>query len=346
MYIHFIQIISYSYELVKGYILPVTPAWRSNIMKKKIISAVLSLTVISALLAGCGSSSSNASSAAPTQETASSEATTEAAASSETSDDASSEAGALEIPEAEGDDTTISIGVTPVPHEEIVENVVKPALEAKGWTVDVVAFNDYVQPNTAVDSGDLDANYFQTTRYMEEENKERGLKLVSIAGIHLEPMGLYSKTVKSLDELKDGASIAIPNDGSNESRALRLLADNDLITVDESVDLLTPTDITENPHNFEFVEQEAASLPRTLDDVDAAVINGNYAMEASFNPATDAIIAESADAEASKQYINDLVVNEGNENSTKSQALKAALQSQAVKDYINENYNGSVIAAF
>ena len=147
-------------------------------MKKKIISAVLSLTVISALLAGCGSSASNASSAAPTQETASSEATTEAAASteatasSETSGDASSEAGALEIPEAEGDDTTISIGVTPVPHEEIVENVVKPALEAKGWTVDVVAFNDYVQPNTAVDSGDLDANYFQTTRYMEEENKD------------------------------------------------------------------------------------------------------------------------------------------------------------------------------
>ncbi|MCR5526879.1 MAG: MetQ/NlpA family ABC transporter substrate-binding protein [Lachnospiraceae bacterium] len=314
-------------------------------MKKKIISAVLSLTVISALIAGCGSSASTASTTAPAETTASEE-TSETAGTASSEADTSAEAGSLEIPEAEGDDTTISIGVTPVPHEEIVENVVKPALEAKGWTVDVVAFNDYVQPNTAVDSGDLDANYFQTTRYMEEENNQRGLKLVSIAGIHLEPMGLYSKTLKSIDELKDGATIAIPNDGSNESRAIQLLADNGLLTVDESVDLLTPTDITENPHNFEFIEQEAASLPRTLDDVDAAVINGNYAMEADFNPSTDALIAESADTEASKQYINDLVVNSGNENTLKSQALKAALQSQEVKDYINDNYSGSVIAAF
>lgn len=180
---------------------------------------------------------------------------------------------------AKSGDKEISIGVTPVPHQEIVKAAVVPALEKEGYKVKVVEFNDYVQPNTAVQEGELDANYYQTTRYMENENKERKLDLVAVAEIHLEPMGLYSKTLKDIKELKDGATIAIPNDGSNESRALALLADNGLIKLKETEDLYNLTSIEENPHNFKFSEIEAASLPVTLSDVDAAVINGNYALE-------------------------------------------------------------------
>lgn len=261
------------------------------------------------------------------------------------SSSAASEESTVSITPPEGGDNSVSIGVTPVPHEEIVRDVVKPLLEKAGWTVDIVEFNDYVQPNTALESGDIDSNYFQTTRYLEEENEKRSLNLVSVASIHLEPMGLYSKTVKAAADLKDGASIAIPNDGSNESRALQLLADNGLIKVGDA-DLLTVKDVTENPHQFKFVEVDAANLVRTLDDVEAAVINGNYALEAKFNPATDALVKESSDTDASKPYFNDLVVKKGNENTAKTKALKDALTSQAVKDYIDEHYKGSVIPAF
>lgn len=298
----------------------------------------ITITILSGILvfgfSGCGSPGSASSVPA----TASSAIPSSAAV-------ASSETDAGSITKPEGSDTTVSIGVTPVPHEEIVKDVVKPALEKAGWTVKIVEFNDYVQPNTSLESGDIDANYFQTTRYLQEENAKRGLHLVSVAEIHLEPMGLYSKKVKAVSELKDGSSIGIPNDGSNESRALRLLADNNLIKVD-SADLLTVKDVTSNPHKFKFVEVDAANLVRTLDDVDAAVINGNYALEAKFNPATDALIKESSDTAASKPYFNDLVVKSGNENTAKTKALKEALTSQAVKDYITKNYKGSVIPAF
>ena len=236
--------------------------------------------------------------------------------------------------------------MTPVPHQEIVKAAVVPALEKEGYKVKVVEFNDYVQPNTAVQEGELDANYYQTTRYMENENKERKLDLVSVAEIHLEPMGLYSKTIKDIKELKDGASIAIPNDGSNESRALALLADNGLIKLKETEDLYNLTSIEENPHNFKFSEIEAASLPVTLSDVDAAVINGNYALGAGFNPKKDSLILESTDSASIKQYFNDLVVKKGNENSEKIQALKKAFTSDEVKKFIEEKYDGSVIPAF
>ena len=279
---------------------------------------------------GAASSGSNAASAVPASSAQSASASDSASAS---------------IPKPEGSDKTISIGVTPIPHGEIVKNVVQPELEKAGWTVKIVEFNDYVQPNTSLESGEIDANYFQTTRYLQEENQKRNLHLVSVASIHLEPMGLYSKTVKSLSGLKDGSSIAIPNDGSNESRALRLLADNGLIKVG-SANLLTVKSVTENPHKIKFVEVDAANLVRTLDDVDAAVINGNYALQAKFNPATDALIKESSSSQASKQYFNDLVVKQGNESTTKTKALKAALTSQAVKDYIVKSYKGSVIPAF
>ena len=181
---------------------------------------------------------------------------------------------------------------------------------------------------------------------MEKDNKERKLNLVSIAEIHLEPMGLYSKKIKDIKELKDGATIAIPNDGSNESRALALLADNGLIKLKKTEDLYNLTSIEENSHNFKFSEVEAASLPVTLSDVDAAVINGNYALGAGLNPKSDSLILESTDSASIKQYFNDLVVKSGNENLDKIQALKKAFTSDEVKKFIEEKYQGSVIPAF
>ncbi len=244
------------------------------------------------------------------------------------------------------DDKKISIGVTPVPHAEIIKGAVVPALEKEGYTVEVVEFNDYVQPNTSVEEGELDANYFQTTRYLESENKERNLHLVTVAEVHLEPMGLYSKKIGSLAELKDGADIAIPNDSSNGSRALSLLVDNGLIKVNATSDLIKVTDISENPHNFKFTEVEAASLVVTLDDVDAAVINGNYALGAGFNPKNDSLILESTESDSIKQYFNNLVVKEGNEKLPKIEALKKAITSEEVKKFIEEKYQGSVLPAF
>ena len=202
-------------------------------------------------------------------------------------------------------DKVIKIGVTPKPHEEIV-NIAKPLLEKEGYTVEITEFNDYVQPNTAVSEGSLDANFFQHMPYLKEQNESKGFKLVSVGAIHLEPMGLYSKKIKSLDELKDGATIAVPNDASNEARALKLLAGKGIIKIKDG-ELVTPKDITENPKNLKFTELEAAAVPRAIDDVDAAVINGNYAIEAKFNPTKDAIIIEDKDSEAAKPYANILL---------------------------------------
>lgn len=243
-----------------------------------------------------------------------------------------------------GDDKVITIGVTPEPHEKIVDAAI-PLLEKEGYTVKKTVFNDYVQPNTAVSEGELDANFFQHQPYLDEQNKSKNLGLVSVGKVHLEPMGLYSKTIKSLDELKDGDTIAIPNDATNEARALKLLADNGLIEVPDS-ETITPKDITKNDKNLQFQELEAASVPRALEDVQAAVINGNYAIPAGFSPNKDAIVKEDADSKAAAPYANIVVVKEGNENLPKIQALVKALNSQEVKDYINENYDGSVIPVF
>ena len=192
-------------------------------MKKKWLTLALAATAAITVLAGCGSKTAETTAAATTAAASSKAAESSA---EETKAEAAAEG---EIPAPEGDDNKIAIGVTPVPHAEIVNDVVVPKLEAAGWTVEVVEFNDYVQPNTSLEDGEIDANYFQTIRYLEEQNKERGLHLVEVAGIHLEPMGIYSKNYKSLEELPDGATIAVPNDGSNESRAIKLLADNGLI---------------------------------------------------------------------------------------------------------------------
>ncbi|MFW2491459.1 MetQ/NlpA family ABC transporter substrate-binding protein [Clostridium chromiireducens] len=241
-------------------------------------------------------------------------------------------------------DKVIKIGVTPKPHKEIVD-IAKPLLEKEGYTVEIIEFNDYVQPNTAVSEGSLDANFFQHMPYLKEQNESKGFKLVSVGAVHLEPMGLYSHKVKSLDELKSGATIAVPNDPSNEARALKLLAGKGLIKIKDG-ELVTPKDITENPKNLKFNELEAAAVPRAIDDVDAAVINGNYAIEAKFNPANDAIIIEDKNSEAAKPYANIVVVKEGNENQEKIKALVKAMTSPEVKAFIEKEYNGSVIPVF
>ena len=298
-------------------------------MKFKKIFLALLCGVPATGLAGCGSSGAASSS---------STAASSAAVSISEQDYAS-------IPKPQGNDNTVSIGVTPIPHGEIVNNVVKPEMEKAGWKVKVVEFNDYVQPNTALSSGDIDANYYQTTNYLAEANKKQNLHLVSVAAVHLEPMGLYSKTMKSLSELKDGSTIAVPNDSSNESRAIRLLAENGLFKIDSSA-MLTAKDITENPHKFKIMEVDAANLARTLDDVDAAVINSNYALQAKFNPTKDAIIKESSSSKSSSQYFNDLVVKQGNENTEKTKALKVAITSKAAKEYIEKKYKGAVIPTF
>lgn len=212
--------------------------------------------------------------------------------------------------------------------------------------MDVVEFTDYVQPNTSLEDEELDANYFQTLAYMEEQNEERSLSLVAVAGIHYEAMALYSNILESLDDLEDGATIAIPNDGSNESRALALLAANGLIELEDTDDLYTLQSITSNPHNFEFAELEAANLPNNLADVDGAVINGNYALDSGITETAYTLVAEDFTDEEAAPYINYLVVKEGNEDPEKTQALIAALQSDEVKAYIEEQYGSSVVAKF
>jgi D-methionine transport system substrate-binding protein len=235
----------------------------------------------------------------------------------------------------------ISVGATPVPHAELL-NLIKDDLAAQGITLKVVEFTDYVQPNVAVIAGNLDANFFQHIPYLET-NEEWSSKLVSAFGVHVEPFGLYSSKHKDINALPNGATIAIPNDPSNGGRALLLLQAKGFITLKAGVGLTaTPRDITDNPKNFKFRELEAAQLPRSLQDVDAATINGNYALGAGLNPVKDSLIIEGADS----PYVNIVVVKKGNENDPRIIALKNALLSKKVKDYIESQYNGGVAAIF
>ncbi|MDR1950509.1 MAG: MetQ/NlpA family ABC transporter substrate-binding protein [Spirochaetaceae bacterium] len=235
----------------------------------------------------------------------------------------------------------LTVGATPVPHAELL-NLVKPDLAAQGIELKVVEFTDYVTPNTALIAGDLDANYFQHIPYLGS-NAEWNAALVSAFGIHIEPFGIFSASIRNIADLSDGATIAIPNDPTNEGRALLLLQSKGLITLKANVGLeATPQDITGNPKNLKFRELEAAQLPRSLGDVDAAAINGNYALEAGLNPARDALAIEGADS----PYVNIVVVQKGKETDPRIKALEAALKSQKVKDYINTTWGGSVVATF
>lgn len=241
------------------------------------------------------------------------------------------------------DDKVIKVAASATPHAEILEQA-KPLLEAKGYDLQVTVFDDYVQPNNVVEGGDFDANYFQHIPYLESFNEEKGTHLVNAGGIHYEPFGIYPGTKATLDELADGDSIAVPNDTTNEARALLLLQDNGIITLKEDAGLTaTKNDIVENPYNVDIVELEAAQVPRVKDEVAFMVLNGNYALEAGYSVAKDALAYEKSDSEAAKTYVNVIAVKEGNENSDKIKALVEVLTSQEIKDYINNTYDGAVI---
>ena len=242
--------------------------------------------------------------------------------------------------------TPVVVGATTSPHAEILE-LVKDDMAALGYDLQIVEFTDYNLPNDALANNELDANYFQHGPYLEDFNKKNNTHLVSVAAIHYEPLGLYPGKTKSLNDLADGAKIAVPNDTTNEARALQLLATQGIITLKEDAGLAaTKNDVVDNPHNIELVEMEAAQLPRTLSDVDFAVINGNYAADAGFSASKDALAVEDATSEAAQTYANLLVVKEGNENEPAIKALVAALTSQTVKDYIDSTYDGAVVAIF
>lgn len=240
------------------------------------------------------------------------------------------------------DDKAIRVAATAVPHAEILEQA-KPLLEAKGYTLEIQIFSDYVQPNNVVESGEFDANYFQHIPYLDSFNEEQGTHLVNAGGIHYEPFGLYPGKSSDLADI-EGATIAVPNDTTNEARALLLLQDNGYLTLKDGAGLTaTKLDIVENPHNIEIVELEAAQIPRTLQDVTFGIMNGNYALEAGYTVAENALLYESADSDAAATYVNIIAVKEGNENSDKIKVLVDVLKSDDIKNYINENYNGGVI---
>ena len=244
---------------------------------------------------------------------------------------------------AKDDDKTITVAASATPHAEILEEA-KPLLEKEGYELEVTVFDDYVRPNEVVESGEFDANYFQHIPYLEQFNEEKGTHLVNAGGIHYEPFGIYPGTKDSLDDLADGDSIAVPNDTTNEARALLLLQDNGIITLKDGAGLnATVKDIEENPHNVEIVELEAAQVARVTGETAYVVLNGNYALEAGFSVAKDALAYEQADSEAAKTYVNIIAVKEGNENSDKIKALVDVLKSDEIKDFINENYDGAVI---
>ncbi len=273
-------------------------------MKKLTLLLVIAVLALSSFIAGCGSKSTPAPSAA--------------------------------------DKKTIKVGATPLPHAEIL-NVVKPILEKEGINLVIVEMSDYVRPNMAVAEKELDANFFQHIPYLTKFSAERKLDLTYTAAVHIEPMGVYSKKVKNLNDLQNGAEIGIPNDPTNGGRALALLAKAGIIKLKEGAGVTaTVKDITENPKNAKIRELEAAQLPRSLDDLTLAVINTNYALEAKLVPAKDALFIEQKDS----PYVNILTVRKGDENRPEIQKLTKALTSEEVKKFINEKYQGAIVPAF
>ena len=281
-------------------------------MNKKFLSLALAL-VLSLSLAACGSKKEEAPAAAP-----------------------------AETPAETTEPVVLNVAASSTPHAEILEQVVD-VLAKQGIDLQIHEYGDYVVPNTAVEEGEEDANYFQHIPYLESFNEKEGTHLVSVGGIHIEPMGVYAGKTASLEELPDGAEIAIPNDPTNEGRALLLLEAQGLIKLADSSNLeATPNDIVENPKNLTFKELEAAMIPNAVDEVDLSVINVNYALEAGFNPTEDALAIE----DANSPYVNIVAVKEGNENNPAVLALVEALQSDTVRDFINETYGGAVVPAF
>ena len=242
------------------------------------------------------------------------------------------------------DSKVIKVAASATPHAEILEEA-KPLLEKEGYDLEVTVFDDYVQPNEVVDSGDFDANYFQHAPYMEQFNKEKGTNLVDAGDIHYEPFGIYPGTKNSLDEIADGDEIAVPNDTTNEARALLLLQDNGIIKLKDGAGLTaTVNDIAENPHNIKIVELEAAQVARVTGETAFVVLNGNYALQAGYSVKKDALAYEAADSEAAKTYVNIIAVKDGNQDSDAIKALVKVLKSDDIKKFIDEKYDGAVIA--
>lgn len=309
---------------------------------KNIRFATLGLTAIlgASFLAACGSTATSSGS-----ETASASSKAESTATEAVKSDSvitvSSDPSA--IPEATGDDTTIVVGASPNPHAEILEQI-KDVLADKGWTLKVQEYSDYIQPNAALSAGDLDANYFQHQPYLDEYNKENGTDLESAATIHYEPFGIFPGKTKVLADLPDGAQVGVPNDTTNEARALLLLEAQGLIKLKENAGITaTKNDIEENPKNLEIVEIEAAQLPRSIQDLDIAVINGNYAIEAGFTVLKDSLAVEDAESLGAKTYGNVIAVRKGEKETEKTRALVAALQTEAVRSFISDKYEGAVV---
>ncbi|WP_293816792.1 MetQ/NlpA family ABC transporter substrate-binding protein [uncultured Parolsenella sp.] len=241
--------------------------------------------------------------------------------------------------------TVITVGASPSPHAEILK-AVEDEIKAAGYELKVVEYNDYVQPNVALSEGDLDANYFQHKPYLDNYNQENGTDLVSAVAIHFEPMGIYAGKSSDIKNVPDGAKIAVPSDATNEARALLLLQDQGVLKLKDGAGLeATKNDIAENPHNVEFVEVEAASVPRTLQDADFGVINGNYALSAGLDT-TATLASEGVDSEAAKTYANIVAVRKGEDATEKTKALVAALTSDTAKKFIEDTYKGSVIPVF
>ena len=235
------------------------------------------------------------------------------------------------------------MAASPTPHAEILAEAAK-LLAKEGWTLEVTEFEDYVQPNLVVDSGEIDANYFQHTPYLDDFNEKKGTDLVAVAAIHYEPFGIYPGTKTALSDLADGDVIAVPNDTTNEARALLLLQDNGVIKLADGAGLAaTVKDIVENPHNVKIQELEAAQVSRVKDEVAFVVLNGNYALQAGFSVAHDAVAYETSASAAAKTYANVLVVKAGNENNEGIQALVKVLKSDEIKQFIDDTYDGAVI---
>ena len=314
---------------------------------KKNLTVVFAAVLAAASLAACGSSETKATTAAATEAATTAAATeaakeTEAAGETEAAKEteAAAEAGSAVEPLAEAVD--IKIGATPSPHAEILEQA-KDELAAAGINLDIVVYNDYVQPNLATDQGEIQANYFQHQPYLDDFNAENGTHLTSVGAIHYEPFGIYAGKANDLSNIADKAQIAVPNDTTNEARALQLLQANGIITLKDGVGLTaTKQDIVENPHNVEILEVEAAQIPRSIESVDFACMNGNYAIEAGFKP-SDALAQEDASSEAAQTYANVVVVSDSDADSEWAKKLVEVLQSEKVSEYITNTYEGGVI---
>lgn len=275
-------------------------------MKRRLLSVVLAATLLTTAFTGCGAEKNDGKS-------------------------------------GESEDKTIKVGACVTPHSEILE-VIKDDLKEQGYDLEIVTYNDYVLPNTALESGDLDANYFQHLPYLKDFNKENNTHITGVAAVHFEPMAIYAGKTASLEQVSDGATVAVPNDTTNEARALLLLEAQGLIKLKEGVGVAaTVLDIVENPYNLEIKELEAAQVAKSIKDVDFAVINGNYALEAGL---TEPIAVEASDSLAAETYANYVCVREGEEETAKTKALVQAILSDEVRDYINDTYKGAVVPVF